>query len=226
MVESHRTVAILVLALALVTVPVWAPPLDVTGRDYEYRSTEVTVSNNSLSIPGRAPRLTAFEDVSCFRSLEPTRRCGFEGQLVDGDTVTVDYPGVRHVSGDPLLASAERYVAFPGDGRVFRPTTGWNESRDAYVLGLERVNASRVLDEASRPLDSVRGPVRRAIESGSARVDEPLDEPRLVDTASGYAIVYETGTRSFLSEKPLTERLFETVSIIAGVALLRRLWVE
>lgn len=122
----------------------------------------------------------------------------------------------------PSLDAPERHVAFPGDGRVFERTTGWNGSAGTYVLDLERANATRVLERASRPVDQYPPPVGRAVETGSSRADEQLEDPVLVESGGRYYSVSTTGTRTFLSEKPFTERLFELVAIAAGAILLWR----
>jgi hypothetical protein len=217
-----RRSALLAVGVVLVTVPLWAPALDVTGHDYEYRTADVVVEDNRVSFPDRNVRLTEVDGVDCFAEVEPSRRCGFEAQLLAGRTTRADYPGVRHVSGDPSLAAPERYVAFSGDGRVFERTTDWNGSAGAYVLGLERAAAARALDEAARPLDVQPRPVRRAVATGSVRVEEPLGDSRLVGTADGYVLVYEAGPRTLLSADPAAERVLEGLAVAAGLLVLTR----
>ena len=224
MVGTPRRLALLAIGALLVTTPVWAPALDVTGRDYEYRAALVTVEDDQLEVPGRHPRLAGLENVDCFHEREPSRRCGFESRLLNGSSLRAPYPGVRHVAGDPSLETSERYVAFAGDGRVFERTTEWNDTAGTYVLGLERVDAGRVLDDAARPVDEYARPVRRTVATGSARADEPLPEPTLVTSSGRYYVVYTAGTRTFLSELPLTERLLELGAIAAGALALRRAW--
>ncbi|WP_423750810.1 hypothetical protein [Salinirarus marinus] len=223
---SPRRTLLLALGLVLVTVPLWAPPLDVTGDDYDYRAAQVAVDDNRLSIPGRHPWLAGVEGVDCFHEQSPSRRCGFESRLLDGAAVRAPYPGVRHVAGDPTLVASERYVAFSGDGRVFERTTEWNDSAEAYVLGLERADASRVVDGVARPVAQYNYPIRQTVKTGSARAADPLSEPELVESSGRYYVVYEAGTRTFLSANPLTERLLEWVAVVAGVLAFRRAWRE
>lgn len=54
--------------------------------------------------------------------------------------------------------------------------------------------------------------------------DLPEPEPTLVTSSGRYYVVYTAGTRTFLSERPLTERLFELGAIAAGALALRRAW--
>jgi hypothetical protein len=222
MVPLSRRRVLLAVGVVLVTVPLWAPALDVTGHDHEYRTADVVVDDNRVSVPGRHVRLTGLDGVDCFAEREPSRRCGFEARLLAGDTVRADYPNLRHVSGDPSLAAPERYVAFSGDGRVFERTTAWNESAGTYVLGLDRVSAARVLDEAARPLAVQPDPVRRAVATGSVRADEPLDDSRLVETGDGYVLVYGAGPRTLLSAAPGAERVFEALAVLGGLLAFAR----
>jgi hypothetical protein len=226
MADAPRRSILLVVGVVLVTVPLWAPVLDVTGHDYEYRAAQVVVDDNRVSLAGEHLRLAGVEDVDCFHEREPSRRCGFESRLLDGASMRAPYPGVRHVRGDPSLATSERYVAFAGDGRVFERTTEWNDSAGTYVLGLTRANASRVVAHVARPVSQYDRPIRRAVETGAARADDPLAEHELVEADGRYYVVYDAGRRTFLSAKPLTERLFEAVAVLAGVAAFRRVWCE
>jgi hypothetical protein len=225
MTTTPRRLALLAVATLLITTPVWAPAADVTGSDYEYRAALVTVEDNRLEVVGDHPRLDGIDGVDCLRERLPTRLCAFESALLDDSARRAPYPGVRHVAGDPSLDSPERYVAFPGDGRVFRRTTGYDDSQEAYILRLERVDATDVLAEQATSIDAVSRPVRETVETGSARVDsDPITEPILVTTNGRFYVVYSAGQQSFLSEKPLTERLFELGAIALGIVTLRRAW--
>lgn len=220
MATSRRQLLHLGLGLLLVTAPIWAPPLDVTGEEYEYSATLVTVDDNRLDVPREPPRPSGIPGVDCFESYAPSRLCGFDSTLVDGPPSEAPYPGLRHVAGEPSLVAPDRYVAFTGDGRVYERTTAWNDSAETYVLGLERANATRVLERGSLPVRDYPAPVRRAVETGSASADEPLSEPVLVASSGRYYAVYTTGSRTFLSERPFTERLFELVAVLGGATLL------
>ena len=222
MAGTPRQRALLVLGVLLVTTPVWAPPLDVTGPEYEYRAALVTVEENRLEVPRESPRPRSVPGIDCFPAPTPSRLCGFESGLIGSQPVAAPYPGVRHTAGDPSLEAPERYVAFPGDGRVFERTTEWNGSADAYVLGLRRANATRVLERASRPVGRYPAPVGQAVETGSARTDEPISGTVLVASSGRYYAVYTTGTETVLSEMPFTERVFELVAVLGGAALLWR----
>jgi hypothetical protein len=222
---SRRT-ALVAVGLLLVSVPLWAPAADVTGHDYEYRSTDLVVAENRVQVPGSPVLVESPRGLDCFHEVVPSRRCAFEARLLDGDRLRADYPNLRHVRGEPSLEFRERYVAFAGDGRVYRRTTGWNDSAGAYVLGLERANASLAVGAVSTDADRADRPVRRAARTGSASADEPLERARIVDTATGYRLVYEAGGRTLLSEKPLLERLLELGAVLAGLVALQRGWTD
>jgi hypothetical protein len=210
---------VLVLGLLLVTTPIWAPPLDVTGRDYEYRSTPVTVENNRLEASDSKSQVRTIADIGCFKHPRPSRLCGFESALINASAISAPYPGVRHVAGEPSLESPHRYVAF-GDGRVFERTTGWNDTTEAYVLALHRANATHALAESASPARQYPQPIQRAVETGSARADDPLGEPVLAERDDSYYSIHTARSRSFLSAQPRTERLLELIAVIGGAFLL------
>lgn len=220
--RSVRHQALLALGVLLLTTPIWAPPLDVTGPEYEYSAALVTVEENRVDVPRDPPRPRSVPNIDCFPATSPSRLCGFESRLVGSPPVEAPYPGVSHIAGNPTLDAPERYVAFPDDGRVFERTTAWNASAGTYVLNLRRANATRVLEEASRPVGQYSAPVRRAVKTGSSRANEPLADPILVTSSGRYYAVYTTGTRTILSEMPFTERVFELAAIVGGAALLWR----
>lgn len=223
--ENPRQLALLALGILLVTTPVWAPPLDITGREYEYSAALVTVEDNRVEVPRDPPIPGDIAVIDCFSGRLPSRLCGFESSLIGSNSTAAPYPGVRHVSGDPSLEAPGRYVAF-SDGRIFERTTDWNESAQAYALGLERVDATRVLEEESHPIEQYQAPVRRAVETGSGHADEPLEDSVLVESSGRYYAVYTTGSQTVLSEEPFTERVFEAVAIASGALLLCRCGTE
>ncbi len=217
-----RQTSLVALGLLLVTVPLTAPPLDVTGHDYEYRAVQVRVDDDRLVLAGDAARLRGVAGMDCFHELVVTRRCALEASLLDGRT-RADHPAVLRLTGDPTLDAESRYVAFAGDGRVFERTTEWENG--SYVLSLDRVSATRALEDVSRPVETQPLPVRRTVETGGARAAERLEpRSRLVESSGRYYVVYEAGLRSDLVEKPFTERVFEGAAVVAGVLVLRRAW--
>jgi len=47
---DRRSQALLAVGIALLTTPVWAPALDLTGPDYVYRSAEVTTPDDEVRL--------------------------------------------------------------------------------------------------------------------------------------------------------------------------------
>ncbi|WP_271962430.1 hypothetical protein [Halorubrum ezzemoulense] len=220
MVDSPPRIALIILALVLITVPFWAPPLDITGTEYEYSATQLTVEDDRIQIRQDSPRLRQIDGLDCFRERSPTRICGFESGLAGETSGLAPYPGVRHVAGDPSLASQDRYLAFPSDGRVFKRVTGWNESAQSYSLTLERVNPSQALEDVSRPVDQYSPAVKQAVETGGSQSQTNLQEAIVVDASGRYYAVYTSGTTSLLSEEPDSERVLGFLTVIGGAMLL------
>jgi hypothetical protein len=222
MVQSPRKLALIAFALFLMTAPIWAPPLEITGREYEYSAALVTVEDNRIQIPRDPPRPQRIDGISCFGERFPSRLCGFESGLLDGTSRAAPYPGVRHVSGSPSLAAQDQYLAFSGDGRVFRRVTRWNESSQSYRLRLERVSARQALSDISNPIHLYPEAVREAARTGTSQSTEDLQEAVVVESSGRYYAVYPTSTESFLAERPGAERVLELLAIVGGAALLMR----
>ncbi|WP_436910641.1 hypothetical protein [Halosimplex marinum] len=210
----------LVVGLALVTAPLWAPALNATGPTYEYRSPGLSVEDDRIAFADTRPA-DGLDGVACF-SVDVSRRCALAAVLTNGTTVGTGYPGVEADAGyaGELLTAPEEYVAFRGDGRVFERTARYDETADEWVLGLERVDAWDVLSEVA--VEPRRDAVRRAVESEFGLAPEPLDEGLVVETNDGFAVVYTAGTRGSPVERPAVERAIEGISVAFGVAILRR----
>ena len=204
------------------TTHVWAPPLDATGPDYEYHAALVVADDNRLEIPRGPPRPDKVPGTDCFQEPTASRRCQFEAHLVGASSRTVSAPVIPPGSGKPSLGAADSYVAFTGDGHVFERTTTWNESADASVLGLERADASEVLERLARPVEQHPAPVRQTVSTGSTHASEPLPEPVLAESSGRYYLVYSTATEPLLPESPFLEQLFELAGTVAGAVLLWR----
>ena len=219
MVDSPLRTTLLVIAALFLTTPIWAPALDVTGAEHQYHSAPVTVEDNRIQV--EEPRVNGFEGIDCFQAVRESRLCAFEARLLEGSSNQSVGPSVENTSRYGLYAQ-DQYVAVDADGQVFERTWVLNESAGTYELGLQRANASRVLEEIARPVGEHPRPVRRAVETGSAWTEESLSEPQLVTSDGRTYIVYDRGRRTFLSEKPLVERLFELLSMGIGLLLFDR----
>lgn len=221
MVDDSLRVALLCIAAIFLTTPVWAPALDVTGNEYEYYAAPVTAEDNRIQVEGYNPGLRDFEGIDCFKEFRESRQCAFEAELLDGAATAGVGPTVEDTNPH-TLSVGEQYVAFDATGRVYERTWEQNESSGAYELGLQRANASRVLEEIAGPVGEHDRPIRRAVRAGPTWADEHLEEPQLVTAGEQTYIVYAPYTRSGLSEKPFVERLFELGAIGIGLLLFER----
>lgn len=219
-----RSRALIALGFVLVTVPVWGPVADVTGSDYVYRTAAVTVDgdevvmNTTGHVSGPTDRIAC---MSAEATLDYDRHCYLESRLRNG-SVVVDYPGISRFSGDPRVRGPD-YVVFGPVGQPYRRTVAYNDSRAAFVLGLEPVAPERALADAARTYDSAPDPVQRAIRTGSARTDEPIrGHPATLYERpdDGYTVVYSHRRASLLSAEPGAERVLEAVAVVLGALVL------
>lgn len=220
---SRRHVRLLV-GLLLVTSPLYAPALDVTGHDYEYRSTRVVAEDDRVRVVNGSDLPLYYggvDGIDCLYEYPISRLCVHDAGLLNG-TRRADHPDVLAVTGRAPIHADERYVAFTNDGAVYERTADWQSGN--YVVGLERVSAEKALDDVATHPDHVSPQVLTAIEERSVRTDARLsDANRLVKTTDGYFVVYEESRRAgFLDAKPKTERYLEWFAVLLGAALLYR----
>jgi len=214
---DRRSQALLVVGIALLTTPVWAPALDVTGPDYVYRSTEVVVDDGEIQLNTTDGGFFASptDQVACMDPIgaEEDRGCLLEERLRN-ETVTV------RGNAAPDLSSPDYFVVGSA-GPVYRRVETESEP---HRLGLERVDPESALANAS--YDPRRGAVERALSEGEVQTADPLglgdDRSTLYAHEGGYAVVYEAATPVWLSPKPAVERGFELVAVILGAALVFR----
>ncbi|KPN29557.1 hypothetical protein SY89_00271 [Halolamina pelagica] len=220
------------IALLLITVPIWAPALDVTGPDYRYEVAELADEDGKLAIDlPEGGYVADVQGIDCVdRSFDFPRRCLYDGGAIDGNVTGVN-PAIVAVSGpsagDELTrrAAADEYVVL-GD-TVYRRSATYvsaNESVGMVVeLGAERVDAATALDDVARDQQYVSAAAKRAVESGSLTTNEPIADANEVLVVDGdYYVVYEDSRPSSLSEKPAVERTLEALSVAAGAGLLLR----
>ncbi|GAB7011985.1 hypothetical protein [Halolamina salina] len=224
--RRELTVAVAVL---LIAVPIWAPPLDVTGPDYRYETAELSTQNGKLAVDTPdGSHVHDVEGIDCFdRSFEFTRRCFYDGGAIDGNVTGVN-PSIVDVS-DPAAAGEltrtgdDEYVMLADE--IYRRSTTFvdaNESVGVTVeLGVERVDPATALADVAH--EEVSEPARTAIETGSVTTDEPIEDANEVLVVDGeYYVVFEESQQRSYPANPGTERLFEAVSVAAGGWLLLR----
>ncbi|MFC7071153.1 hypothetical protein [Halobaculum lipolyticum] len=216
----------LALALLLVAAPLWGPPLDVTGPDYEYRAVDLAAEDGNLTVEEVPKRYfeSPSDQIACFSrlaTLDKERSCYLDSRLRDGD-VAVDYPPIGGFNGMPTTNDAP-YVAFGLHSPVYERTLTYDDANETFVLGLKRVDPGTALDDVAS--DGERAPpvIQRAIEDGSARRNERIEwfhESRIYRHDGGYVLVYEDAVYDGYSEKPGVERGFEALAVLFGGLLL------
>jgi hypothetical protein len=221
---SRGRVLPVVVAVVLVTAPLWGPALSLTGPTFEYRSVELTTANGTVDVAHEDPPYVRDElPIDCLGSVRGDRACVSDAGLLDGDRV-VDYPPLLSGTGNPTL-SRERYVAFGFGSPVYRRTADYAPN-GSYRLGLERVPPERALREVATEPQYVPTAVGRAAERGAATTGRPLDRPRIValpdDEAADptFRLVYEAGRESGPVEAWVDPALLEVLAVLAGAWLL------
>lgn len=220
------------VAFLLVTVPLWAPPLDVTGPNHRYTAAELSDESGTLAVDYHdADRraLPAIEGIDCAgRHWNFPRRCLFEGGAIDGNVTGVN-PSIVTVStpaaGDQLSLRGEEYVLLKDI--VYRRSETFVAANDSVgmtvELGIEPVDAETALADVSQSESRVSGPAKTAIREGEVVTSEPLaDAGHVLELDGGYYVVYETAQPQFLSANPDVERFFEAVCVLVGVLLFLR----
>jgi hypothetical protein len=214
---DRRSQALLAVGIALLTTPVWAPALDLTGPDYVYRSTEVTAADGEirLNTSDGGFSATPTDQVACLDVVgaQEDRGCLLEARLRNG-SVTVP------ANAAPQFSTPE-YFVLGSAGPVYRRVETESEP---HRVGLERVDPESALANAS--FDPRRPAVERALREGRVRTGEPIglgdDGSDLYAYDGGYAVVYEAATPVGLSAKPAVERGFEALAVLLGTVLVFR----
>lgn len=220
--DPRRVVALLVLALVLLSAPFWIGQFGLDERVVTYERTEVGVEDGEIQYVGSDDRphgrFPISDLIGCTSYQDPRdgRLCAFEGALeARNHTVIMGYTPNPGQNGSYASRYPYRYLAV-NDG-VYRPTVNTANSTefvpdlgyDLYpmYLSLEPVDPETALDRASTRADSVgvAGPVRRAARSGrSTTRGEVYVPPRPIALENGsYYRVY----RSDVSDPPLRDVL-------------------
>jgi hypothetical protein len=207
------------VGLLLVTVPLYAPALHLTGTDYRYEATTVRATDDGLAFgvaerEGRLPVRLTLRDVACYRPLGSYDRvCALEPLLLDG-AVEAALPGAAYTAD-------ERFVYLRETDAFYRRTGDAAPGADG--VGLDRVPPAELLEEVAVPSDAARESTVRAVEGGPVWVHgESRDAGRVVEHEGRYHVLYRSGARTTLSSDPAAERFVEAVAVAAGVLVLLR----
>lgn len=214
---NDRSRALLAIGLLLVSVPIWAPYLGLTGSEYVYEQTPIEIHDGEVDVEPRAGAPAPTGDIACFGVHESRhdRLCYFERALLSGN-VTVETG--NGPSGARL--SGSKYLVFGPTGAVYERTF---ENRDdgRSELGLRRVDPATALAEVATDVDD-RPQLQRVVENDGIRTEEPIlrYQSTVVNVDDSYHLVYEDGTRQFLSAKPGVERGIEGILLAIGAYLV------
>jgi hypothetical protein len=214
---DRRWQALLAVGIALLVTPVWAPALDLTGPDYVYRSTEVTVVDGEVRLNASDGGAVASptDQIACMDPVDAPedRGCLLEARLEDG-SATVGANTAPHLS-------SPEYFVFGSAGPIYRRVETEGEP---HRIGLERVDPEPALASASH--EPRRAVVERALRTGEVRTSDPVglgdDGSSLYAYGGGYAVVYEATTPVWLSAKPAVERGLEALTVLLGAVLVFR----
>jgi len=227
---TRRELTVL-LALLLIAVPIWAPPLSVTGPTYEYQVATLSTGDGKLVVENaEGSDLDGVEGIDCFdRSFDFPRRCLYDGGALDGNVTGVN-PNIVGVSGptagDQLTRTVSDEYVMLGD-EIYRRSTTFVEANESVgttvKLGVERVDPATALEDVAREEEYVSDAAKRAVRQGSIRTDEPIDDADEVLLIDGeYYVVYERRQSIPYPAQPGVERLFEAAAVGAGAWLLLR----
>lgn len=228
---TRRTLLVTVVALVLVSAPVWSAAVHIGDVSYQYESTEVTLdSEHGYSYVGES-RLGSnhllSDQIGCSSS-RTERICALERTVLNGSVSTGRY--VSNPDYRRSTAGIERYRYVLIDGRTYETSYVANQSvtkNGGYRidLALKPIPREEVLRSVS--LDATRSTVspvvRTAATAGKASTHEHINVDTPVRLADGtYHRVYYVGaTRPSGTERFLGWALTYLAPFI-GVALLAR----
>ncbi|MCU4743895.1 hypothetical protein [Natronoglomus mannanivorans] len=230
-----------VVALALLAAPLWAPMLHLSGPTYQYEGTEVVADGDGIAYADEsmadASRIPISDEIAC-SDLYDVRLCAFERLVADGVTVPTDwYRGSPDSTRGPSPDERYRYVMI--DETVYETTypandSARNENGNYRIdLGLEAVESDDVLRAVSvrASHDDVPDAVAEAARHGSANASTSVTVPetpvRLEDDdgTERYYRVYSSGSSD---DTPpmlgLVDWVLRYAAPLVGVALLAGVW--
>lgn len=222
----YRDVALAVLAVVLLTAPLWAPSLHLGETAYRYES--VTVETNGTTMrfatDPAEPLVGISQDIACAEG-GWSRSCSFERYLAANHTIPTNV-----YSGNPAYlhtdANFERYDYVYLNGTTYEAVYPANKSvtRQGGArldLGLRPVAAEDALDQVSVSADDVPPFIRTAARTGVASGHERAAPTTPVQLTNGtYRRVYLTNVTAPPAYERGTETLLTVGGPIAGVGVL------
>lgn len=232
---ARRDALLALIALGLLTGPLWAPVVNLGGPTHQYERFEVTTTETGIEFATEGPapfqtRTSISDDIACSSTRE-IRPCAFERLLLENETVPTE---VHTTNADAFIGDAtERYRYVLVDDTVYEPTYAPNRSvrnDDGWYridLELEPADPDEALERVSLPADSDGVPptVAEAARTGEAttRHDVAVPETPIRLEDGTYYRVYQSDS----SLRPPVWRgldgFFRYVSPFVGLYLFWRL---
>ncbi|AFO59262.1 MULTISPECIES: hypothetical protein [unclassified Natrinema] len=229
---ARRNLGFVVVALGLLTAPVWVTQLPVGGPVYQYERAEVTTNGTAIEYATATDSISGpiSDEIACSDSWE-VRPCALERVVLENTTV----PTGVHASnpGDTQLPIDERYRYVRIDDAVYEPTYVANRSAQRedgmyrVELSLERTEPDQALETVSRHVtsDDLSPPVIEAARSGDARAHGETDVPKTtIQLKNGtYYRVYLAGHDDASPVSRGIDFVLTYLAPLAGLWLLIRL---
>lgn len=240
-----RDVVLAILALGLLTVPLWIPTIHLIDPPYRYEAVEVTSNGSNVEYATEFPssdRTPISDRIACSGWEYEVRTCSFERGVLQGREVPTEMSShdpdwslthrILYLDHDRPPSEDYRYVRL--NDTIYRPTVEATDrpapGTDGYrvVLGLDQVAPANALRNVSLDADSeaVPTPVSEAARTGEARsyaaVDVPDTTIRVED--GSYRRVYVAAFDGTGSNDHWVNTLLNVGPPVLGLALLGMLW--
>jgi hypothetical protein len=182
--RRKRALLSIVLGLVLVFNPLYLDPLGIGAERYEYRTAQVTPSENSLQYHSEVPdEVKRLKGVDCYFDVNHPIECEIPGVIADGqnrsavvrDTSRWNLHSYIHVNG----SFYRRYYWSDPLGPVNESVPD-DEKRTNITVQFRDVETRDVLEDVSLPVDAFEEEYRAGIRDGRLVTDEPLRFDRFI----------------------------------------------
>lgn len=224
----QRDLLIAIVAVGLVTSPLWIGVMGFGDRIHTYERSEVVTDGESVVYEDEPSSpfgpVAISDEIACSAAWIQVRTCAFEAQLVENETVPT------HIrTGNPEHTSLpfKEYEYVRVDETLYEAAYTDGDDEGRVYLDLERADPDAALEDVAIAADRSTVPeaVREAVETGEAVTRTEIDVPQTpVETADGrYYRVYRAGSThpSWLENALVTLARFG--GPIAGAALFYHL---
>lgn len=227
------------LAIGLITAPLWAAALHIGEPTYAYDRAEVTTTDTGIEYvnPDDVPSRTPISDsVECAGWGGDARACAFEEHLLDDEVIPTEIYATNPNTTDlptPLLADYYRYVQI--DGELYEPSYTANTSaqRDDGMyrvdLSLNSVDPEDVLYWVSFGVDSDRAQsiVIETARNGHTTTQEDVDVPETpirLNDETYYRVYQERGVDEPSTAESALSSSLTYIAPLLGLYLIVRLF--